>query len=179
MAMEQDDFGLAKERLPKVENVSKENLMPFDAIGLAYKMYVDSRIMEAKKERELAQRGHAKMAALLTEIKAKQAMVSQTPEYADYVRELQTLGVLHKALTGDVTQQNGMIHVWYQAAIDVIPPESRLMPPAILYPMEYKLGVIEEREGRKEEALQSYQEALLRQPSYSKAKEAIERLQAE
>lgn len=177
MAIEQDDFAAAKERLPKVGKVKKDNLMPFDAIVTAYKIYLDTRLLAQAKNHKAAKLGHAKMAALLTEIKDKQGLVSNSPEFGDYVRELQTLGVLHKALTGDVTEQKGMINVWYQAAADAQTQSSRLLPPNILYPLEYKLGVIQEQDGRTEDAKSSLISALKRQPSYAKAAEALERLE--
>jgi tetratricopeptide (TPR) repeat protein len=179
MALEEDNFSLAKERLPRIGKVKQDNLMPFDAIVTAYKLYIDTRIVASQGKYEAAKRGHAKMAALLTEIKDKQKLVSMSPEFGDYVRELQTLGILHKALTGDVTEQKGMINVWYQAAADAQIPSSRLLPPNILYPMEYKLGVIQEKAGRKSDAKESFETALKRQPSYRKAVEALTAVQSE
>ncbi|MGJ8671549.1 hypothetical protein [Rubritalea sp.] len=179
MAIEEGDFALAKERLPKLDKVKQNNLMPFDAIVTAYRLYIDTRILAQQGKYDAAKLGHAKMAALLTEAKDKQQLVSQSPEFGDYVRELQTLGVLHKALTGDVTEQKGMINVWYQAAADAQTPGSRLLPPNILYPLEYKLGVIQEETSREEDAKASFTKALERQPSYTKAKAALVKMNKE
>lgn len=176
MALEEDAFSLAKKRLPELGKVKQDNLKPFDAIVTAYKLYIDTRIVAEQNKSEAAKRGHAKMAALLNEIKDKLQLVSKSPEFGDYARELQTLGILHKSLTGDVTEQNGMINVWYQAAADAQTQGPRLLPPNILYPMEYKLGVIQEKAGRAEDAKSSFETALKRQPSYTKAATALEKL---
>ncbi|MFC5050044.1 hypothetical protein ACFPK9_05425 [Rubritalea spongiae] len=173
MALEEDDFALAADRLPEIGKVKQDNLMPFEAIVTAYKLYIDTRTVAKDGKHEAAKRGHAKMAALLTEVKGKQGLVSKSPEFGDYVRELQALGVLHKSLTGDVTEQQGMINVWYQAAADAQTAGSRLLPPNILYPLEYKLGVIQLDAGNEAKAKESFEKALLRQPSYFKAAEGL------
>ena len=67
---------------------------------------------------------------------------------------------------------------WYNEAIDLQLGPSRLFPPNILYPLEYKLGRFYESKGDKLKAYESYAKANKRMPSHKASKVASERLKS-
>jgi len=149
---------------------------PYSAILLAYQLYGDAVASVEKSDITSARKHHAMLALTLADMQKMQAQVSQSYEFPYFLSALSSLVVLHKELTAHVSEQDGLAYNWYQAAIEAQPSESRILPPEILFPVEYRLGLYQKKIGKLEQAKESFQKALQRRPLYRKAQSELDSL---
>lgn len=176
MYLEQGQPLLAKNSLPKPSTTNRRNMDPYSAILLAYQLYADASISLAKKDIATARKLHAKLAVILSDMQEMQHQISQSYEFPYFLPALSSLVVLHKELTAHVSEDVGLAYNWYQSAIEAQPSESRLLPPEILFPIEYRLGLYQMKIGEIDAAKESFQNALRRRPLYLKAQVALDSL---
>ena len=176
MHLEQGDPLLAKKSLPKPSSTNRSDMDPYSAILLASSFYADAAAFLDKKDRTKAREQYSKLALFLTDMQKMQVQVSQSHEFTYFMTALSSLTVLHKELTARLSEKDGLAYNWYQSAIEAQPFQSRLLPPDILFPIEYRLGLYQKRVGKMDQARESFQQALKRRPLYKKAQIELDSL---
>ena len=166
----------AKSSLPKPTSTNRRDMDPYSAILLAYQLYADASVSLGEKDLTTARKQHAKLALILSDMQKMQAQVSQSYEFPYFLPALSSLIVLHKELTAHVSEKDGLAYNWYQSAIEAQPSESRLLPPEILFPIEYRMGLYQKKVGKTDQAKESFQKALKRRPLYLKAQIELDSL---
>jgi tetratricopeptide (TPR) repeat protein len=136
---------------------------------LAYELYTNAINAIEKADLPTARKYHAKLALILSDMQKMQAQVNQSHEFPYFLPVLNSLVVLHKELTAHISEKDGLAYNWYQSAIEAQPAESRLLPPEILFPLEYRMGLYQKKVGKPDQAKESFQKALKRRPLYLKA----------
>lgn len=165
--MESGDYKMAKAALPTLPKMKK--LDTFAAVVTSYQLFLEASILAENGKVSQARELHGRLAEQLIQMQKMQREASLSPALADFIRSLNSLTILHNELTAKLSLKGGLSYNWYQTAIDAQRPDSHLLPPDILYPIEYKLGLYYLSEGEKVKAKEAFEAALLRRPSYQKA----------
>ena len=176
MYLEQGKVLSAKNSLPKPATTNRRNMDSYSAILLAYQLYADAAVSVEKSDRTAARKHHAKLGLILSDMQKMQAQVGRSYEFPYFLPALRSLVVLHKELTAHVLEQDVLAYNWYQTAIEAQIAESRLLPPEILFPMEFRLGLYQKKVGKLDRAKESFQKALGRRPLYQKAQMELDSL---
>ncbi|PQJ27977.1 tetratricopeptide repeat protein [Rubritalea profundi] len=176
MHLEQGKLLSAKDSLPKPATTNRRDMDPYSAILLAYKLYANAINAVEKSDVITARKYHTKLALILSDMQKMQAQVSQSYEFPYFLPVLSALVVLHKELTAHISEEDGLAYNWYQASIEAQSSESRLLPPEILFPIEYRMGLYQKKVGKKNQAKESFQKALKRRPLYLKAQIELDSL---
>ncbi|MEO1857843.1 MAG: tetratricopeptide repeat protein [Rubritalea sp.] len=166
----------AKLSLPQPTTTNRKDMDPYSAILLAYQLYADTLLSLGKKEFTAARKQHGQLGIVLSDMQKMQTQISQSYEVAYFMPALSSLIVLHKELTAQLSEKDGLAYNWYQAAIEALPAESRLLPSEILFPVEYRMGLYQKKVGMAEEAKASFKKALERRPLYLKAQVELDAL---
>lgn len=137
MTLEANQPKKALALLPKPATLDKRNMDPYSVILLAYKLHAEALQFTEKGEKTKARKRVGKLALLLSDMQKMRTQVSQSYEFRDFLRSLEALLVLHKELTAVTSDNDGLASLWYVSVIDAEMPAARLLPPEILYPMDY------------------------------------------
>lgn len=163
------DLAQAQKALPAIP----QEKSPYQAALQCYHLYLNGLMLAEKGDLVNARKQHGKMAAAISALVKMKNKASQETYFGDYLRSVTSLRVLHLELTSQLTDSKGLSYNWLSSAIDIQTTGSRLLPPDILYPLEYKLGLHYLSEGNKEKARDAFTLALRRRPSHRLSREAL------
>ncbi|MFC4991307.1 tetratricopeptide repeat protein [Rubritalea tangerina] len=174
--MEQGRYKEARKVLPAPLTTERRSMDPYSAIIVAYQLYCDAVELIEADDNKKARVAHGKLALMLAEMQSMQSQVANSYEFADFIRALSSLVTLHKELTALVSEGEGLASNWFKSAIESQQVGSRILPPDILYPVEFRYGRYLVKKGEKEEAKEVLGEALKRRPCYVKSRDLAESL---
>ncbi len=169
----------AIEALPKIDSNNKKLdhlnkvIKGYQAYGLALRHFQNGKLDDSM---EMA----ALLGKIIYEIKGMGNDARSKAYYPHYLMSLKTLSIYHNELAAMREEKSGVGVVnWYNEAIDLQLGASRLFPPNILYPMEYKLGRYHESRKELKQAMDAYAKSHKRMPSHQASKQSIERVNAQ
>jgi predicted Zn-dependent protease len=130
-----------------------------------FRLYLEAvRLLDEGKPQQ-AQAVAAVLSQHGEKMAAAQRTAVETGERAEFARGFRTLEVLASELRGRIAlagpkERIGSAHNWFRGAIDRQARAPMLLPPALLTPMESRLGDFQIAAGKPAEAVESYQTAL-------------------
>lgn len=165
--------------LPKIKSTDKnlnhlnKVIKGYQAYGLALQNFQRGKINESLQMASL-------LGKIINEIKGMAQEASKKAYYPHFLMSLKTLSVYHNELAAMREEKSGVGAVnWYSEAIDLQLGASRLFPPNILYPIEYRLGRYHESRNELGKALNAYAKGHKRMASHQETKLAYERVHAQ
>ncbi len=168
----------AIKELPKI-NTNTKDREDFNKVIKGYQAYALglSHFHNGDKAKSMAMA--SMLGQIIAEVKTLTNKSRSKPYYPHMLMSLKTLMIYHNELAALREEESGVGAMnWYNEAIDLQLGPSRLFPPNILYPLEYKLGRFYESKGDKLKAYESYAKANKRMPSHKASKVASERLKS-
>jgi len=172
-------LGKAIKALPKIQSTKKnldhlnKVIKGYQAYGLALQYFQNGKLRESLQMASM-------LGKIIQEVKGMSKDARKKAYYPHYLMSLKTLSVYHNELAAMREEKSGVGVVnWYNEASDLQLGPSRLFPPNILYPMEYRLGKYHESRKELKKAMVAYSEGLKRMPSHQASKVAFERINAQ
>ncbi len=162
--------------LPKIESTNaklgnlNKVIKGYQAYGLALKNFENGKLNESLQMASL-------LGKIIYEVKGMAKDASKKAYYPHYLMSLKTLSVYHNELAAMREEKSGVGVVnWYNEATDMQLGPSRLFPPNVLYPIEYRLGKYHESRKELKKALKAYAQGHKRMASHQATKIALKRV---
>lgn len=168
----------ALKALPKIQS-NNEDLKHFNRVIKGYQAYGLSCLhLQNGKQNESLQMA-SQLGKIIYELQVLAKSAQNKTYYSHYLISLKTLQILHQELSGLREEKGGIgVNIWYNQAIDNQLGPSRLFPPNILYPMEYRLAKYYESQKEYKKAMVNYDKALKRMGSHRASKQGFDRANA-
>ncbi|SHK05200.1 Tetratricopeptide repeat-containing protein [Rubritalea squalenifaciens DSM 18772] len=170
------DLKKALSVLPTLPAQASGGFDPYKIVIDGYTLYIRALESEEAGKPEQAREYYAKLVQNLELMQKAQPKMVQQPYYVDYVRALGALKIHQFELLGLLSAESELAANWYRSAIDRQHPSSRLLPPEILYPMEFRLAEYYQNESDLENARKFANQGLKRMPSCPKCKALLKSL---
>lgn len=177
--LENKEYAKAREVLPVTVKNTAGELDVYSAVLIAHQLVIDVAQLLQEQKMDQAKAKHKRLSLLLQHIKTLQSKDVGDISIVDSLGTLNALITMQKELTAHISNEGKLSYNWLQSAIDLQTSVSRLLPPLILYPMEYRMGEYLLSVGRKEDAEEFFEKALQRRPSYKKAAEQLQNRERE
>ena len=166
----------AIEVMPQVADRKDENKKHYNHVLMGYLSYAQALEKVLSGKANEARVPATRLAQIVAKLKEMRNESMAKPYYGHYLLALNALTIMQYELSAIALGKELSAFDMYKEAISRQLSDSKLFPPVIFYPIEYRLGQYYEKKGDFKSAREEYQKAIDRRPSHQDSQKALKKL---